>query len=74
MHLEFFTLVVDGYDPAERRRGVPAFGAHGVHFVAPPRDEAYGRVAVFEDIAGNRWHLLGPRTPPVPVPVMLRAE
>lgn len=33
----------------------------GVRFVSPPRDEAYGRVVVFEDLEGNRWDLLGPR-------------
>jgi catechol 2,3-dioxygenase-like lactoylglutathione lyase family enzyme len=32
----------------------------GVTFVTPPRTEPYGRVAVFTDIAGNRWDLLGP--------------
>jgi catechol 2,3-dioxygenase-like lactoylglutathione lyase family enzyme len=32
-----------------------------VEFVGDPRDEPYGRVAVFLDIAGNRWDLLGPR-------------
>ena len=32
----------------------------GVTFVRPPRDEPYGKVAVFVDIAGNRWDLLGP--------------
>jgi catechol 2,3-dioxygenase-like lactoylglutathione lyase family enzyme len=32
----------------------------GVTFVTPPRDEPYGRVGVFLDIAGNRWDLLGP--------------
>jgi catechol 2,3-dioxygenase-like lactoylglutathione lyase family enzyme len=32
----------------------------GVEFVSEPRDEPYGRVAVFTDIAGNRWDLLGP--------------
>jgi len=31
-----------------------------VEFVSPPRAEPYGRVAVFLDIAGNRWDLLGP--------------
>jgi catechol 2,3-dioxygenase-like lactoylglutathione lyase family enzyme len=36
--------------------------AAGVHFVTEPRDEPYGRVAVFEDVAGNRWDLLGPRS------------
>jgi uncharacterized glyoxalase superfamily protein PhnB len=35
--------------------------AAGVTFTSPPRDEPYGRVAVFEDLAGNRWDLLGPR-------------
>jgi catechol 2,3-dioxygenase-like lactoylglutathione lyase family enzyme len=34
--------------------------AAGVEFVTAPRTEAYGRVAVFLDIAGNRWDLLGP--------------
>jgi catechol 2,3-dioxygenase-like lactoylglutathione lyase family enzyme len=34
--------------------------AAGVTFVAPPRTEPYGRIAVFLDIAGNRWDLLGP--------------
>jgi catechol 2,3-dioxygenase-like lactoylglutathione lyase family enzyme len=32
----------------------------GVEFVRPPRTEAYGQVAVFLDIAGNKWDLLGP--------------
>jgi predicted enzyme related to lactoylglutathione lyase len=32
----------------------------GVRFVVPPRDEPYGRIAVFLDVAGNRWDLLGP--------------
>jgi catechol 2,3-dioxygenase-like lactoylglutathione lyase family enzyme len=31
----------------------------GVEFVGEPRDEPYGRVAVFLDVAGNRWDLLG---------------
>lgn len=33
----------------------------GVEFVGEARDEPYGRVAVFLDVAGNRWDLLGPR-------------
>lgn len=32
----------------------------GVTFVRPPRKEPYGEVAVFLDVAGNRWDLLGP--------------
>jgi catechol 2,3-dioxygenase-like lactoylglutathione lyase family enzyme len=35
--------------------------AAGVEFAGEPRDEPYGRVVVFRDIAGNRWDLLGPR-------------
>ena len=33
----------------------------GVEFVSEPRDMPYGQVAVFVDVAGNRWDLLGPR-------------
>ncbi|MFC7550738.1 VOC family protein [Plantactinospora sp. GCM10030261] len=33
--------------------------AAGVSFVREPRSEPYGRVAVFLDVAGNRWDLLG---------------
>jgi catechol 2,3-dioxygenase-like lactoylglutathione lyase family enzyme len=32
----------------------------GVRIVSPPRVEAYGAVAVFLDLEGNRWDLLGP--------------
>jgi catechol 2,3-dioxygenase-like lactoylglutathione lyase family enzyme len=57
-----FFLRVDDFDAAHER-----MAAAGVTFVSPPRDEPYGRVAVFLDIAGNRWDLLGPplggRTP-----------
>jgi catechol 2,3-dioxygenase-like lactoylglutathione lyase family enzyme len=34
------------------------FQARGVQFLAPPRQEAYGTVAVFEDLYGNRWDLV----------------
>jgi predicted enzyme related to lactoylglutathione lyase len=33
----------------------------GVEFLTEPRGEPYGRVAVFVDVSGNRWDLLGPR-------------
>jgi catechol 2,3-dioxygenase-like lactoylglutathione lyase family enzyme len=47
-------LRVQDFDAAyERMR------AAGVQFVAEPRTESYGRVAVFADIAGNHWDLLG---------------
>jgi catechol 2,3-dioxygenase-like lactoylglutathione lyase family enzyme len=32
----------------------------GVEFLTEPRQETYGEVAVFLDVAGNRWDLLGP--------------
>jgi len=32
--------------------------AEGVHFREAPRHEAYGTVAVFEDLYGNGWDLL----------------
>jgi len=31
-----------------------------VEFLTAPRTEPYGRVAVFRDIAGNKWDLIGP--------------
>jgi catechol 2,3-dioxygenase-like lactoylglutathione lyase family enzyme len=31
-----------------------------VEFLSTPRVEAYGQVAVFLDLEGNRWDLLGP--------------
>jgi uncharacterized glyoxalase superfamily protein PhnB len=37
-----------------------AMAARGVRFVESPRTEAYGTVAVFEDLYGNRWDLLEP--------------
>jgi catechol 2,3-dioxygenase-like lactoylglutathione lyase family enzyme len=46
---------VDDFEAAYQR-----MAAAGVRFVSPPRDEAYGRLAVFLDLEGNRWDLLGP--------------
>lgn len=40
-----------------------AFRERGVHFTEAPREEAYGTVAVFEDLYGNRWDLIQPRDP-----------
>jgi predicted enzyme related to lactoylglutathione lyase len=34
--------------------------AAGVEFLTAPRTQPYGRVAVFVDVAGNHWDLLGP--------------
>jgi catechol 2,3-dioxygenase-like lactoylglutathione lyase family enzyme len=50
-----FFLRVDDFERAYAR-----LLAAGVEFVTPPRTEAYGRVAVFRDLEGNRWDLLGP--------------
>jgi catechol 2,3-dioxygenase-like lactoylglutathione lyase family enzyme len=50
-----FFLRVDDFDAAYRR-----MSAAGVRFVTEPRTEPYGNVAVFLDIAGNKWDLLGP--------------
>ncbi len=47
-------LRVDDFDAGYQR-----MIAAGVHFVSSPRDEAYGRLAVFLDLEGNRWDLLG---------------
>ena len=33
--------------------------ARGVRFMESPRAEEYGKVAVFEDLYGNRWDLIG---------------
>lgn len=52
-----FFLRVDDFE-ATYQRMVDA----GVEFVSEPRDEDYGRVVVFIDIAGNRWDLLGQAT------------
>jgi catechol 2,3-dioxygenase-like lactoylglutathione lyase family enzyme len=35
--------------------------AQGVRFLEAPRKEAYGTVAVFEDLYGNRWDLIQPK-------------
>jgi catechol 2,3-dioxygenase-like lactoylglutathione lyase family enzyme len=53
-------LRVDDFDAVYQR-----MLAAGVEFVTHPRDEAYGRVAVFLDLEGNRWDLLGPAPSPL---------
>ena len=42
-------------------RDYAAMLAKGVHFVEKPRNEAYGKVVVFEDLYGNRWDLIQPK-------------
>jgi catechol 2,3-dioxygenase-like lactoylglutathione lyase family enzyme len=41
------------------QRDFDAMTARGVEFTEAPRHEAYGSVAVFKDLYGNRWDLLG---------------
>jgi catechol 2,3-dioxygenase-like lactoylglutathione lyase family enzyme len=48
-------LRVEDFDAAYQR-----LIAAGVQFVSPPRNEPYGQLAVFLDLEGNRWDLLGP--------------
>lgn len=50
-----FFLRVDDFDAMYRR-----MVQHSVQFVTKPVVQPYGTVAVFLDIAGNRWDLLGP--------------
>lgn len=50
-----FFLRVDDFDDVYLR-----MLARGVKFLGPPRAAPYGRFAVFLDVAGNRWDLLGP--------------
>jgi catechol 2,3-dioxygenase-like lactoylglutathione lyase family enzyme len=33
----------------------------GIQFVRQPSTEEYGTVAVFEDLYGNKWDLIGPK-------------
>jgi catechol 2,3-dioxygenase-like lactoylglutathione lyase family enzyme len=54
-----FFLRVDDFAMAyERMRG------GGVEFLTEPREEPYGSVAIFRDVSGNRWDLLGPPSVP----------
>jgi catechol 2,3-dioxygenase-like lactoylglutathione lyase family enzyme len=50
-------LRVDDFDATHQR-----LLTAGVTFLSAPRAEPYGQVAVFQDLEGNRWDLLGPIT------------
>jgi catechol 2,3-dioxygenase-like lactoylglutathione lyase family enzyme len=54
-----FFLRVDDFEATHAR-----MVAAGVRFVTAARVEPYGQVAVFLDIEGNRWDLLGPARGP----------
>jgi ribosomal protein S18 acetylase RimI-like enzyme len=60
-----FFLRVDDFDAVQAK-----LVAAGVEFVRPARAEPYGKVAVFLDVAGNRWDLLGPRPAEPTVPYL----
>lgn len=49
-----FFLRVDDFNETYQR-----LLAARVQFIREPREEAYGKVAVFLDIVGNRWDLVG---------------
>lgn len=53
----FLFLHTDDFD-----RDYQAWRARGVRFREAPREEAYGTVAVFEDLYGNPWDLIQPRS------------
>lgn len=53
----FLFLHTDNFD-----RDHAAFAARGVVFREAPRDEPYGKVAVFEDPFGNAWDLIEPKS------------
>lgn len=44
------------------QRDYDALRARGVRFIEPARHEPYGTVAVFEDLYGNRFDLIQPRS------------
>ena len=50
-----FFLNVEDFDATYTR-----MTSAGVRFITVPRTEPYGRVAVFLDMAGNKWDLIGP--------------
>ena len=52
----FLFLYTDDFD-----RDYNRMRKAGVKFLEAPRDEAYGRVVVFEDLYGNKADLLEPR-------------
>ena len=51
----FLFLYTDNFDKDYRK-----FVDRQVHFVRPPQEFEYGKVAVFEDLYGNMWDLLEP--------------
>jgi catechol 2,3-dioxygenase-like lactoylglutathione lyase family enzyme len=52
----FLFLRTDDFD-----REYTHMRSQGVRFTEEPRREEYGKVAVFLDLYGNRWDLIGPK-------------
>lgn len=55
----FLFLHTDDFD-----RDYRVYLSRGVRFVREPVDQPYGTVAVFADLYGNLWDLIGPRARP----------
>ena len=51
----FLFLHTDDFD-----RDHELYTSRGIEFVRPPSVEAYGKVAVFRDLYGNLWDIIGP--------------
>ena len=45
-------------------RDYELYSSRGVEFVRPPKEEPFGTVAVFRDVAGNLWDLIEPSSTP----------
>ncbi|PKK38504.1 hypothetical protein BWI96_01660 [Siphonobacter sp. SORGH_AS_0500] len=52
----FLFLYTDDFE-----RDYQAYQQQGIKFVRSPKEETYGKVAVFEDLYGNLWDLLEPK-------------
>lgn len=51
----FLFLHTDDFD-----RDHALYASRGIEFVRPPALQPYGKVAVFRDLYGNLWDLIGP--------------
>lgn len=55
-------------------RDYHAMTARGIEFRRPPKEESYGTVAVFEDLYGNLWDLLGLKSSNKSGPALLQSQ
>lgn len=51
-----FLLEADDFEETFKR-----IETSGAEIIGEPREESYGQIVVFRDIAGNKWDLLGPK-------------